>query len=237
MSDKNVLVLTGYTDTIREKDSTDSYMKEVFDVTLPSKMKYATHNNYDFMAIRNFRTDPRGMFPDNKIGQLRFIRTIEMLHFYDAVMWIDADSIITNNSYKLEDFMDSSTTFVASYDWMITAATQSRYHSFSTGNFIVQKTPELHSLIQLFYTYGPKFGSEQEVLNFMYLNSLHKGMKSLEHRFLNSAPSNQMLGNIWPKDRPSILGHWTDKSFLVHLTGLSNSDRLKVAKEHFGNFL
>jgi|688.fasta_scaffold72507_2 hypothetical protein len=227
---KRVLVLTGYTDSIEPPYGIDDQlMKPVFDLTLKSKIEYAKINNYDIMALRSFGKDSAGIFNENKIGQLRFIRSFELLNIYDAVMWIDADSLITNYSYKLEDFIDDSTTFVASYDW-------AGPHSFSTGNFIIQKTPNLNKLIELFYLYGPRFNSEQEVLNMINYYSLHNGIKSLDYKFLGSTPTKLQYGKGW-ETRPEPKGPWTKDCFLVHLTGVSNTRRIEILNTYFKEFL
>ncbi len=229
MSNKRVLVLTGYTDTFKPNGCQDAYMKDVFDMTLSSKLRYAKHNNYDLMALRSFGSDRHGKFSNDKIGQLRFIRSFEMLHNYDAVMWIDADSLITNYSYKLEDFVDNSVSFAASYDW-------AGHHSFSTGNFIIQRTSELNKLIELFYTYGPGFNSEQEVLNIIHYKHLHNGIRVLDYKYLGSTPTKTQYANGW-ETRPEPKGPWTQDSFLVHLTGVSNTRRIELLNTYFKDFL
>lgn len=227
---KRILVLTGYTDSIEPiYGNNDLLMKEVFDITLNSKIEYAKINNYDLMALRSFGTDRHNKFANDKIGQLRFIRSFELLHSYDAVMWIDADSLITNYSYKLENFIDDSACFAASYDW-------NGYHSFSTGNFIVQKTPDLNKLLELFYLHGPAFNSEQEVLNIIYNNRLHNGIKVLDHKYLGSTPSKVQYGNSW-ETRSEPKGPWSKDSFLVHLTGVSNTKRIEILNTYFKEFL
>lgn len=51
---KRTLIITGTTDFGRNPDSTDNTMEEVFDLTLPSKEKYAQKHGYDFLAMRSF---------------------------------------------------------------------------------------------------------------------------------------------------------------------------------------
>ena len=137
---KRVLVLTGSdNDAFKLCGDTDAKIAEISEMTSTSKQKFAKKNGYDFMFLRSFGKDRNNIFSEKHIGQLRFLRTIEMLKDYDAVFWIDADSLITNLDYKLEDFMDENHCFVASWDWM-------HKFSFSTGNFIVQKTPEIDKL-------------------------------------------------------------------------------------------
>lgn len=229
--DKRVLVITGTTDILRSESETDATMEEVFDLTLPSKQRYVKKHGYDLMALRSFGADTRNIFSNTHIGHLRFIRSIEMINFYDAVMWIDADSLITNLNYKLEDFMDETTTFVASYDWMHT-------RTFSTGNFIIQKN-NINKLYTTFYDVGQKFNTEQETLNhiyFMLRNQNTHLMKVLDHKYLGSTPTKQQYAAGW-EDRAEPIGPWSEDSFLVHLTGATNTNRIRLLKTLYKDLL
>jgi hypothetical protein len=124
--------------------------------------------------------------------------------------------------------MDDNTTFVASYDWMWK-------ESFSTGNFIVQKTNNTDNLLELFYRIGPSFSSEQETLNIIDKN-FSIGTKSLEHKYLGSTPSKQQYAQGW-ETRSEPVGVWNSESFLLHITGVGNARRIDILNTHFKNFL
>ena len=165
---KRTLILTGYTDLIRSIDSTDNTMEEVFDITLPSKVKYAKKHGYDFLAMRSFGSDKSGNYKDTDIGFLRALRTFEMLEYYDNIMWIDADSLITNLNYKIEDFIvPSDYAFYASYDWLGT-------NSLSGGNFIIQNNESTKDFLKSFYELSKHYKEEQTTLNVMYFNTRNK---------------------------------------------------------------
>jgi hypothetical protein len=76
---KRTLIITGYTDSVRSIDSTDNTMEEVFDITLPSKIKYAKKHGYDFLAMQSFGSDKSGNYKDTDIGFLRALRTVRIL--------------------------------------------------------------------------------------------------------------------------------------------------------------
>ena len=135
MKNKRVLLLTGTTDILRSPNETDNTMEEVFDLTLPSKQRYAKKYGYDLLSLRSFGSDKQNIFKDKHLGFLRALRAFEMLEHYNIVMWIDADSIITNDNFSINDFqIDENHSFYASWDWNNVG------HSFSTGNFIIHKT-------------------------------------------------------------------------------------------------
>lgn len=229
---KRTLILTGYTDLIRSVDSTDNTMEEVFDITLPSKIKYAKKHGYDFLAMRSFGSDKSGKYKDTDIGFLRALRTFEMLEYYDNIMWIDADSLITNLNYKIEDFIvPSDYAFYASYDWLGTS-------SLSGGNFIIQNNESTKDFLKSFYELSKHYKEEQTTLNVMYFNTINKNyIKILEHKFLGSIPSiDDYTTEVWGK-RPSPPYPWTPESFLVHLTGIANKERLNMLSTIYKAYL
>ena len=237
MSDKRVLVMSGTTDVLRDvhdPSHTEATMEEVFDLTLPSKQRYAKKHGYDLCALRSFGKDVHGRFDPNSpfwVCPMRVMRVFEMLQHYDVVMWIDADSVITNENYTIDDFMPvAGHTFYASYDWHGKS-------SFSTGNFIIQRTEFLDEFINTFYGLIGSFAEEQGTLNGMY-GGTHLGgtMYILDHRFLGSIPSREMYGVHW-NGRPDIPFPRDETSFLSHIGGIQNQPRLDILNTHFSNYL
>jgi len=213
------LILTG----------SDKQMIDVLDLTLPSKQEYCKKHNYDLLSLRSFAPDTECNFNLNHIGFLRAVMTFRQLRFYDNVMWIDADAIITNMDYKIEDFIQNDACFIASYDWMW-------YNSFSTGNFIIRKTKDTQDLFNKFIA-GSRYRlndimQEQGTLNQIYreLDSNKRMFNILHHRFLNSVPEFLVETDTWRNDnnRSGIINPWNPDCFLAHLTGLSAEERVNI---------
>jgi hypothetical protein len=233
---KKVLIMTGTTDTLRSDQETDNTMEEVFDLTLPSKQRYTKKYGYDLLALRSFGVHKEGIFQAKHLGFLRALRSFEMLQYYDIVMWIDADTLITNDTYKIEDFIDDTSLLSISWDW-------NGKSSFSTGNFVLQNKDNTSDFFHMFNLIGKaviennQWGEEQATFNLIYQNTTFKNnIKILEHKFLNSIPSKQMFRGIWD-GRPDPFAPWTPESFLVHITGVPNKNRIDVLKNSFGQYL
>lgn len=237
MNNKRVLVLTGTTNIIRDPNSTDSTMEEVFDLTLPSKQRYAKKHGYDLFALRSFGVDKHNRFDHLKIGFMRALRSFEMLEYYDAVMWIDADAIITNDNMSIYDFqLDDQHSLYTSYDW-------TGKHSFSTGNFILHNTPHTNNLFLEFLNIGKQvvdgnhWGEEQTTLNHIYKASeLKNTIKLLDHNYLNAVPAAVMQSEFWVNRQP-VRWPWNENSFLAHLTGVSNKHRIEILENHFDRYI
>jgi hypothetical protein len=230
MENKRVLLLTGTTDMLRSPTETDNTMEEVFNLTLPSKQRYAKKHGYDLLSLRSFGTDKKNRYKNEDIGALRVLRTIEMSEYYDVVMWIDADSIITNDNISINEFpLDNNFCFYASWDW------NGRY-SMSTGNFIIQPNQSMNYFETFFHQIRDNYNSEQETINVMYRNDPKNIIKILDHKFLGSIPSKELYKDAWAT-RPPPFYPWTKDSFLLHLTGASNKKRIEMINEYYGEYL
>ena len=233
---KKVLVITGTTDILRTAEETDNTMEEVFELTLPSKQRYTKKHGYDLLALRSFGEDKQGTFNPRHLGFLRALRTFEMLQYYDTVMWIDADALITNDNYKIEDFVDETSLFSVSWDWV-------GKHTFSTGNFVIKNENNITDFFNMFLLVGKtviennQWGEEQTTFNLINQNtSFQNNIKILEHRYLNAVPSREMYGDIW-NGRRTPIAPWTPEAFLVHITGIPNKNRIEILNTHFKNYL
>jgi hypothetical protein len=237
MSNKRVLMITGTTDLGKGllpgwPSAEDNYMEEVFNLTLPSKQRYCKKHGYDLLSLRSFGTDKKNRYKSDDIGALRVLRSIEMSEYYDAVMWIDADSIITNDNISINEFpLNETCCFYASWDWL-------GQSSMSTGNFIIAPNQHSGHFENLFHKIRPMFNSEQETINYMYRTDAQSNniIKILDHTFLGSVSPKEICKEAW-SDRPAPTHPWTKNSFLLHLTGLSNKKRIEMLNEYYREYL
>lgn len=233
---KSTLLITGTTDFLRSPTETDNTCEEVFELTLPSKQRYTKKHGYDLLTLRSFGEDTNNIFLPNHLGFLRVLHCFKMLKYYDTVMWIDADAILTNLNYKIENFTDNNSSLCVSWDW-------NGKQSFSTGNFILKNTNETEELYQAFLSIGDfvvknkHWGEEQTTFNLIYNNTeLKNTIKILDHNYLNSVPSKSTLGEVW-STRPEIPYPWNEDCFLAHITGIPNNNRIEILNRVFNKFL
>lgn len=241
---KKVLVLTG----------SDDSMHSVLDMTIPSKQRYVQKHGYDLLIRRSFRPIPELGFLDNIIG-IGFLRTLmvfQMLEQYDVVMWIDGDSIITNENIPVEDFLVGDHSFYASWDWLSHANGQPGYNGFSSGNFIIRRTPNSKKLFDAFLEVSKYFtqdeGADQVTLNTIYNaggEDLRKEFKVLEHKYLNAVPEFMVDTKTWkadpkrtgPTKTHTIIAPWNEDCFLAHLTGCTTEDRIYILQTYLKKYL
>ena len=224
-----VLIMTGASSINRPPEETDNTIEEVLDATLPSKQRYAKKYGYDLLSIRSFGSDKNNKFKDTEIGFMRALRAFEMLEYYDTVMWLDADAIITNDNYAIEDFqLNENFVFYASYDWV-------GKYTFSTGNFIIRKTDKTQNLFNRFLDVSlyslNDIMQEQGTLNQIYResNESREFFNILPHKFLGGVPNVVHDTATWRNDhRGALADPWTPDCFLAHLTGMTPEERVDI---------
>lgn len=243
MGRKRVLVITGC----------DEAMHSVLDLTLPSKIRYTQKYSYDFNVLRSFSSTPSLKIDStNPIG-LGFARTLycfRMLEQYDSVMWLDGDSIITNDNISIEDFITNKHTAYFSYDWPVASNGSTGHVGFSSGNFILQLTQDTEALFKTFVQASQHFltdhGADQACFNAIYNQTpLRECFKILEHRYLNAVPEFITRTKVWQSDSNrtgpnksfTIPAPWNESCFLAHLTGCSTEDRIDLLQNEFKQYL
>lgn len=243
-NNKRVLLLTG----------SDSNMYDVLDLTIPSKLKYVRKYGYDFMTISSFKKYPEyNINSDNDLIDLGFSRTIymfQMLEHYDIIMWLDSDSIITNNSYNIETFLTEDHCLFFSYDWAVSPDGSTNFSGFNGGNFIMQSTKDINELFSGFVNSAQQYlsdvGSDQACFNAMYkFTEFKKYIKILDHKYLNSVPESILTTSVWgsdpnrsgPNRTHKIVNPWSEDSFMAHLTGCTAEDRIQLLNSHFKKYL
>ena len=241
---KKVLLLTG----------SDRNMYNVLHLTIPSKLRYVKKYEYDIMIMNSFRKYPEyNVNSNNDLIDLGFSKTIymfQMLEHYDVVMWLDGDSIITNDSYPIESFLTDEHCLYFSYDWPVSPDQKSGHSGFSGGNFIVKLTDKTNEIFSVFVNMAQRYlndvGCDQACFNAMYnFTEYGKYIKVLDHKYLNSVPESILTTSTWssdpnrsgPNKTHNIVNPWTEDSFIAHLTGCTAKDREDLLNSYFKKYL
>lgn len=230
---KKTLLITG----------SDPDMSVISDLTLDTKINFVKKHNYDILVKRDWSDMSKYHFIEHEnsssrkdksyldvLGFLRVLLAFEMLKDYNNVIWIDADTLITNSDYTIQDFVTDDHCLFVSYDWSWTG-------SFSTGNFIVKRHKDTQKLYEAFIETSKMFlnhsHKEQITLNHIYNNNEHlrNVIKILPWKYLNSVPECIQETKTW-QGRDKVLEPWTEDSFLAHLTGITGEERIEIIKSN-----
>jgi hypothetical protein len=205
----DILVLTGY----------DDNMQELGDICLPSKRAYAERHGYAFECVREY---PKDVHPSwHKLQLLR-----DRIDKYDAIFWLDADTIVTRGSIKIIPAPQGNPVLSASADWC--SDTDGPDEMPSMGNFILCNTDETQQWIdlamqQVQFKNRPMW-EQQAVQKCIKENHWFRNRVFIQPRRLFNAVHTTCTPHGKPPGAP-----WQPGDFLIHLTGVEN--RIELAKE------
>ena len=216
-----ILILTGYDDNIKE-------LGEACD---RSKSLYAEFHGYDFHCKRDYHP---GTHPSwQKIGEIR-----RYLPNYDAVVWLDSDTVITDCDLKIEDIV-SDRRMTVSQDWCAPVDDPTETTRWvSCGNFIIRNIPDggndewFDKIERNEIRFGNRACWEQDsvIENMRHDPKFREQVCVLPRHVLNSVAPEMEHPN-----RPSH--PWQPGAFLCHLTCFSPGARVTAAHKYHEIFM
>lgn len=191
------LLLTGY----------DNKMKELGDLTSPLMLSYASKHGMDFRCVRDYPTN-KPAYWQKMIDVL-----IAIDEGYEKIIWMDADIVVTNDSYV----PPMSSGFHASLDWGSDATDES---CFSMCCFVAY--PDSRYLFQWVVDHEKEYINgdfpEQTPMRYLYKTNKHS-MTTHPRRVFNSVPI---------EVHESAPEPWQAGDWLCHLTMIPFPERVKL---------
>ena len=199
------ILLTGY----------DDAMAYIGHLTSPLMLAYASRYGMDFKCTRNYEKDSHPSW--QKVNQI----LLALSHGYTAVLWLDADTVITN--FALAPWKKCASGMHVSQDWGSNAG---ETHHFSLGNLVAH-----HDTIPLWeevlkrtkkWANAPLW--EQSCLQELYIEQdwVREKITVLPRRCYNAVPRISSTATVIAKE-PWLRGDW-----LCHLTNLYPQQRIKA---------
>lgn len=192
----------------------DDRYAELGAITNQSKKKYASARGYDY-SLRSNR--PRGETPP---FWHKLVLVHQMLEYYERVIWMDADIIVTNPMVSLMQFSPANIHF--SRDWGTDATTDEH---FSCGAYVAHKCnmPVIEEALRRTEHIRSPFG-DQDALRSVYRDApLLRGMFAIHPR--------RTFNAVHPEIDPTVVEPWTPLDFLCHLTMVPMEKRIELAKK------
>ena len=211
------LVLTGY----------DDKMQEVGDRCAATHKAYADRHGYDQEVVRKYVP---GIHPSYQ--KVAFIA--ERIADYDAILWLDADSVVMNKWFMIDKFIGSGHVMDISVDWCAWPHEDDDSENITTlsvscGNFIIWNTPDLPRFLDTWYRYGERYASrdiccwEQDGLRAAIGNDKWMNARVRRHpRRTFNAVHETCVNHNFPKVAPKP---YQPGDFILHLT---NVDRIAI---------
>lgn len=187
----------------------------LINVTLPILEEYCNRHNYDLSVNEVMQY---GQYT----GYDKLHQAYEHLQLNDVVMVMDADTLITNLTIKVEDIIDDNHDFFISED----------YNGINAGVFIIKKTDWgrhfLNHLLHFVWHRDYDVHCEQDVIR-NYIKAV--GLKHIA--IIPQNKINSYLYENYPEIGKLTIdnGQWHKGSFILHLPGLPINKRIEIFSE------
>jgi len=216
-----VLLLTGY----------DKNLFEIGRVSTPDKIAWQKINRLQFKLVTKFNSDTHPCW------QKLVLMRKSLLAGFDYVLWIDADSLITNMRITFEclfsEHIRNRAWLVASRDYSESQYPQGDNSvNFSSSCMLIGRVGL--KLVDMALALSSRFSNaplhEQSALQTILIEN--QAMKSnvsiLSNRTLNSVPKTI---------QPNSINGWEPGDFIAHLSCIDNGSRLRWFNENKEKFV
>lgn len=209
---KNILLTTG----------ADKKQKPLLDVSLPVMERYCYLYDYD---IDYFVGNPSEWTSSN---WARFPFMKERLSQYDWIVWLDADCLIMNFNFMLEDFADED------YFYILGKSLRDPFPYCNTGVSWIKNCQQSIDFIDHIIDLSKlnKYGDDNEAVNDIFIqeNKIQDQKFLKDVKFLERNPTNAVDPKCLP---PNTVGTFKKGDFIYHRAGGGTklADMQKYAKE------
>lgn len=185
------------------------------DLTVPNLREYNKRHGYATWII-NIKND-NWEYKKHEAFDYMF----KYLADGDIIWYKDVDSIITNMTIPITNFIDDYYSFYLTKD----------FTELNGGSVIIKNTPAGRKFNEIILEQKDAFENEQNVYNsFPFLTMGIEFMKPLKHPSINSYKY-----ELYPECKDYVgredLGDWKDGNFVLHVPALSLEKRLEVLSQ------
>lgn len=188
-------------------------------VTLESLEKYCSKHGYELSANEYVQY---GQYTGK--DKLREIKNCLLEN--DVVLSLDADTLITNHTIKVEDFIDDEHDFFISKD----------YNGLNAGVFIIKKSTWSFAFLDYINAISgtTEIHCEQDAIN-----AFIKRFGAEKIKFIPQEKLNSYLYELYPEIGKLSYeqGQWQTGSFVLHLPAKSLTERIEIFKNRLNDIV
>lgn len=182
--------------------------QELADLTVPNMKEYAQKHNYDTHEIK-IENDKWEYKKHEEFKEL-------FKQGYDLIWYKDVDSIITNMTIPITDFIDEDNSFYLTLD----------FTELNGGSVIIKNTDYGNRFNEDALSQRTWYQNEQNFYNSITRRCL---LKVLPHPSINSYNY-----SLYPECKEYVgredLGDWQEGNLLLHVPALQMKDRIETLK-------
>lgn len=205
----------------------DDYYKDIAEVSLDDKIKYAKKHKYNFIFFYE-KIDPSRPAQWSKIKAIEYV-----LKDYDWVWWIDIDALIMNKNIKIESIIDEN------FDIILT---ENKYSFISNGSSFFKNTSFTKKFLKECYDLNLDILKDIDIQTF---DHEQKPMRKLIQSFPEYAKKIKLINervcnSFWYTNNKSVLESYPNWNvddniykpgdFVVNFCGRDKDERIKIMK-------
>lgn len=188
---------------------------DIANITVENAAKYCGRHGYSLY---------HNVFPQPNNGYKKISGALNILDSgFDAVWVLDADTLITNHTIRIERYLTSKKSFFITKD----------INGINCGSFVVKKSKWSISFLEwLLKCEGKeKMYCEQDAVNY-YMTLFPKEVDT-HFLFLPHPSINSYLYELYPQygEQTHEQGQWEAGDFVLHLPGVGMDKRLEILKK------
>lgn len=188
--------------------------KPIADIVLPNAQKYCDRYGYELVAIQQ-----TGIY--NGFDKIKYILQL-FKNGCDLCWSMDADTLVTNHSILIEDYIDEDNGAYFTRD----------YNGLNCGSFMVRNCQWAEDFLCSVLSLEGEDGMycEQDAINAHFNRGIDAGYDRI--KFLPHPSINSYLYELYPDIPPQKheQGQWQPGDFVIHLPGVGMDKRLEILK-------
>ena len=212
--------------------------QQLADLTWPNKVDYANLHGYRYYCKTDgfkFQWPSGEKFPMIK-------KYLVDNPDVEWVWWVDTDTIITNYTKQIQDYLDNDYHFIIStdVDHNPEPVHEKDHRAVNAGSFFVRNSPEAHAyldwMLSVYREYVVKHGwfTEQKIIDASYnfpdlKTTWKKYIKICPQHWFNSFDCDPRK---FARDLLGERANWEPGDFLVHWPGIGMDTRFRLAKKY-----
>jgi len=183
--------------------------KETVKYGIRNKQMYCKYHNYPLID------DESVMDLSRKLVWSKIKLLQKYLNKYDYLVWIDADTYITNFDISVSDLVKTMSPYVMMYE-------RDPYGWVNDGFMVLKNHPFCHAILSECYLHLDQICDEQGSLDYLYRTN----WKRAQH-YINVIPHNTGYNQYWFS--------WVQGNFLIHFPGCHEPELKKDTMDFMMN--
>ena len=196
-------------------------IKDLYDLISLSYKKYCDKNNYDFVS-RNISYEIYDRHP--VWYKIYYIQ--ELLNKYEWVLFVDCDTLLTNDNIKIENFIKDEKDLYISKDINGINAGVMLIKNSEWSKIFLDHCWNIDKNDPIYHEPGFSWNITQAEQRAIIVMIKKFGLDKVE--FLPQNIFNAYIYNTWNLQYPQ--GEWNKNSFILHAPGCSLKQRLEMFK-------